>query len=136
MASTATYSNTPLVGTAFGQPDAMYFEHGIAVVCDATPSAVDDCILPVNNTSAGEIVAVGVAMPASAFPNSVTVTIKDQHGITIFAGTVTGGASSKTRLYLSDGQNDGRISFIGPLTVSHSGNTTASATWSAYVMVA
>jgi len=136
MASTATYSNSPEAGTAFGNPDAQYFEHEINVVCDATPSAVPDLLIPTNNTSAGEIVAVAVVMPASAFPDSVTVTIKDQHGAKVFAGTITGGASKAERLALSDGQNDGRISFLGPLTVSHSGNTTASATWSTYIMVA
>jgi hypothetical protein len=139
MASTATYSNTPLVGTAFGQSDAMYFEHGIAVVCDATPSAVADCPIPVSNTTAGEIVAVAVAMPATGFPDSVRVTIKDSRGVIVFNGTITGAASKAERLYLSDGQNDGRMPFIAPLTVSHpttNGNTTASATWSTYVMVA
>lgn len=134
MASTSTYGNGK-VGTAFGNPDSMYFEHKISVACDATPSAVADCSIPENNTTAGDIVAVAVVMPAEGYPNSVTVTIKDAHGAPIFTGTVAGSASKAARLLLSDGQNDGRIPYISPLTVSHSGNTTASATWDTYIMV-
>lgn len=134
MASTATYS-ADSQGTAFGNPGNMYFQHKVAVVCDATPSAVADCLIPKNNTEAGEIVAIGVVMPAVGFPDSVTITVKDPHGIIVATGTIAGAASKAARIELSDGVNYGRCPFIGQLTVSHSGNTTASATWDTYLMV-
>ena len=137
MASTATPLDDIINGEAFGRGDSQYREHRIDVVCDATPSAVEDCLMPVNNMTAGEIVAVAVVMPGGlTFPDSVTVTIKDQHEVIIYTGSITGAASKAERLLLSDGLNSGNISFIGPLTVSHSGNTTASATWSTYILVA
>ena len=127
MASTATVTVAASGGT--------YVEYKIAVACDATPSAVPDSLLSANGAASGDVCAVGIKCPASGYPSTVTMTIKDRNGLPIFTGSFTGSANLVTRLALTDGNNDGRSSFIGQLTVSFSGNTTASATWNTYVMV-
>lgn len=133
MASTATYALNK-VGSAFGRADSQHIEHRIDVVCDSTLSAVDSETIPIQNSSVMEIKAVAVKMPATAYPNSVTVTIKDANGVQVFTGTIAGAASKAERIELSDGSNTGSSASFGPWTVTHTGNTTASATWSTYIL--
>jgi hypothetical protein len=128
MASTATVTINSASGT--------YLEYKVAVACDSTPSAVPTATLDVEGWGAGDLTAVGIKCPSSAFPaQALTITIKDANGIPIFVGTVTGTASLVQRLALSDGFNDGKAPFIGPLTLTQTGNTTASATWNLYITV-
>ena len=100
-------------------------EHKISWQDGSTAGTIPSINLPVGNASGGHICAVGVKFGATA-PNTITVTISDSHGITIFTGTLT--ASGRIDM-------DKQVPFVGPLTVAHSGNTTVNALGDTYIMV-
>jgi hypothetical protein len=72
------------------------------------------------------IVGIKAKFDETTVANSLTVTIRDFHGIQLYTGTIT--ASGVFTL-------DAPFPYAGLLTVLHSGNTTVNALGSTYLLV-
>ena len=83
---------------------------------DASAATVPD--LPLIETEPAILTDIGVVFDGTTAPNSVTVTVKDIDGLTVFTDTLT----ASGRLPCED-----RPALVGGCTISISGNTTNSA---------
>jgi len=126
MAADAIYS-TEKQGTPNTYENTLT-EHKIAWVDGATAGTIPNEDIPINNGNGGHIAAIGVKFGATA-PNTITVTISDNHGIPICAGTLT--ASGRMELTTPI---PFPIPYVGVLTVAHSGNTTVNALGDTYII--
>lgn len=131
MAASSTYT---FLGENFtpGKTGPTQGEHKIAWVDGATAGTIPDCVVPATDIAGGMIAAIGVLVGAVTPPNTITVTIKDYHGIPILVGTI----ATTGRIDVSTPVTGLPVLYRGQLTVSHSGNTTANATGETYILVA
>ncbi|MDP1817984.1 MAG: hypothetical protein Q8K92_26260 [Leadbetterella sp.] len=114
MASTSTYS-TYIGKSATGGFDQVVAET-FSFAYDATPNAM--AVYTSEHLEGGHLSGVGVVFGPVTLPNSITVTIKDNHGVTIASGTLT--ATGRLESFSPQ-------PFVGPLSVYLTGNTTPGA---------
>lgn len=113
-----TTQGTGRSGAVLGIVSNSVYRIPIDFADDASPGTFTDTTISTGDVSGGMIVRVAVVFGETA-PNTLTVTIKDSDGVTLITETVT----ATGNLYI-----ESPIAFKGDLTLSLSGNTTASAT--------
>lgn len=115
MASTITYSSFTGKAASSGLSDQVVAETA-SFAYDATPSAMD--VYSTKHMEGGHLSGVGIVF-GSTPPNTLTISIADSFGVVVASGTIV----SAGRMIDFAPQP-----FIGNLTVTLTGNTTASAT--------
>lgn len=125
MAASSTITNSGQ-GSVLGHPENSCFEFECSWQDGATAGTIPDATTPTNSVTGGIFDGISVVSGSTPF-NSITVTVKNSRGATLASGTVT--ASGGIDVIPAR-------SFVGALTVSHSGNTTANANGKTYLHIA